>query len=189
MTMNEKPSFLGMLTATAVAEHRTAMALSTWSKVTEDSQLLAALDQVANTEEEHSVAFINRLAELGFDFVPSPLDEYTDSVMLGVARSVATDVEKFRLLLNYDDSVPAESYGLVRMFDDESLDPETCGLIGRFIAEERVSDVLLRSELHRIVVSEQVATPIADEDKLIAEFASCVEQMTRILEDLKSGRS
>jgi hypothetical protein len=186
--MDEKPSYVGMLTATAVAEHRTAMALETWSKATEDTQLAAALDQVANREEEHSVAFINRLGELGFDFVPSPLDEYTDSVMLGVARSAATDIEKFRLLLNYDDSVTAESYGLVHMFDDESLDPQTCELIGRFIAEERVSDVLLRSELHRIVLSGQVATPEADEDKLIAEVASCVEQMTRILEDLKRAR-
>ncbi len=141
--MSEKPSYLGLLNAVALAESRAYRYLTEWAGVTGDPEVRRVLLTVAAREGEHGMSFARRINELGFEVRPKPDDKEAEN--LEVVRSDRSDLEKM------------EALGLDRLdtgdqpdifdgfFSDHSIDIRTGELLGRYIAEERDSARLLRA--------------------------------------------
>src|SRR3954464_3550270 len=65
-SVSDKPSYLGLLNAIAVAESRAHCYLSAWAEGTTDPDVKAILEKVALREGEHGMAFAKRINELGY---------------------------------------------------------------------------------------------------------------------------
>jgi len=137
-----KPSYLGLLNAIAIGEARAASVLAAWRDATHHPELATVLDLVAIRETEHAAAFTKRICELGFSVREQPSDTF--SRQLSLAQSDASDAEKFAALLNIGEGRREED-PFRNLFADESIDPGTGTLLGRYIAEERDSGRRLRA--------------------------------------------
>lgn len=133
---NKKPSYIGLLNAIAVGEGRAQRYLEAWAQTTDNDTVAETIRFIALREGEHAMAFAKRMSELGFDVRDG--DPAEERAAMRAARSKKlSDQEKF------------EHFGLDRvgtgddiftsMFADRSIDPQTGGLLGRYIAEERDS--------------------------------------------------
>lgn len=183
--MSDKPSYLGLLNAIAVAEQRGHDVLAAWRDAATDESLKHVLNVVAIREQEHAAAFTKRLCELGFGLKPTPEGEFERS--LALARSPVDDAEKFRKILGYgapDHTAPEDP--LAGIFDDHSIDPATGALLGRFIAEERDSERLLREAWQRLCPSSRPGDD--SEAGVLAEIAERIDRLSRTLEELKELR-
>lgn len=184
--MSDKPSYLGLLNAIAVAEGRGYEVLDAWRRSTPDAELASVLETVAIREREHAAAFTKRLCELGYGVRETPSREFEDS--LAAARSDAPDAEKFRRVLGYGKAGEAGTDDpLAGIFDDRTIDPQTGALLGRFIAEERDSERRLRAAWERCRPA-PAAGPLEDEEQLLADIADRIDRLARTLEDLKQLR-
>ena len=65
--MSDKPSYLGLLNAVAIAERRAGEYLGRWAATTSDPNVRATLHTIALREAEHGLAFAKRIDELGFE--------------------------------------------------------------------------------------------------------------------------
>ncbi len=140
--MSEKPTYLGLLNAVALAEGNAHCYLTEWAGVTKDEDVRKVLLTVAAREGEHAASFTKRINELGYELRQKP-DEGLDK-KLEIVRSDCSDLEKL------------EALGLQRLdtgdgpdlfddfFKDHSIDIRTGELLGRYIAEERDTGRLLR---------------------------------------------
>ena len=175
----EKPSYLGLLNAIAVAEGRADKVLSAWRDATGNHSLSEVLDFVAIREREHSAAFCKRICELGFQVREKPSE--THDAELHLAASDASDTEKFRRLLQIGRGSTAEDpFG--ELFSDTTIDPITGALLGRYIAEERDSGRRLR-DAFECLDSEPASENVLD------DIASRLERLTVTLEELKVLRN
>ena len=142
--MSDKPSYLGLLNAVAIAECAAHAYLEEWIKVTPHDGVRGVLQTVSAREGEHGMAFAKRINELGYTVRPK--DDPEQAKRLAIAGSKKrTDLEKM------------EKFGLGRLdtgdkpdifddfFKDHSIDICTGELLGRYIAEERDSARLLRA--------------------------------------------
>src|SRR3954451_12381489 len=141
--MSEKPSFLGLLNALALAESEAHCYLEEWIAVTDHDGVRATLQKVSAREGEHGMTFAKRINELGYTVKPK--DDPGAAKRMDIARSSMSDLEKM------------EAFGLGRLdsgdkpdvfdkfFADHSIDPTTGGLLGLYIAEERDSGRILRA--------------------------------------------
>lgn len=136
------PSFLPLLNALCLAQRRGAQVLGAWRDQTADRRLARVLNQVAIRQTAHAAAFAKRLGELGGAVRGSTSDAFPRA--LALARSEADDAEKLRCLLG-----PAGADPLGRLLEDPAIDPHTGALLGRFIAESRDSERLLRGACQR----------------------------------------
>lgn len=143
--MATKPSYVGTLNAIANGERGGYELFRAWSASTSDAELQKTLDMVAIREMEHSWAFEKRLSELGFDVLPPTEKNKAGAKLLKMMKSKASDTEKFAAFGigttptgNAADTEPATD-GLLQILADKTIDPQTGGLIGRFICEERDS--------------------------------------------------
>jgi hypothetical protein len=136
-----EPTYLPLLNSIAVNEAKGERLLAAWADATPDKDLAECLRFVAIREGEHAMAFTKRMCELGY-----PVNESTAYQVfkdfdktLAIVKSNASDAEKIRKL-NGDRSRDAERkdpFGA--FFNDQSIDPQTGALLGRYIAEERDS--------------------------------------------------
>lgn len=182
--MSDKPSYLGLLNAIAVAERRGHAVFTAWRDTTTDPELVALLDRIAIREAEHAAAFTKRLCDLGFSLrEPAAAGEET----LAVAASSASDADKFRQLLGYGNGTEVDD-PLDRMFEDRSIDPQTGALLGRFIAEERDSERQLRAACARVTEAANGSAGGADEERVLADIAVRIDRLSQTLEDLKKLR-
>ena len=133
--MTEKPSYLGLLNAIAVAEGRAHTYLTEWASRTEDEGVKDVLEFVALREGEHSLAFEKRVVELGFKLRPDDRIELAEQ--LDIVRSDRSDREKFEALRLGDGTEEPGPDIFSRMFENKDIDPVTGGLLGRYVAEER----------------------------------------------------
>ena len=141
--MSEKPSYLGLLNAIAVAESSAHEYLQAWIAVTPSAEVRSVLCTVAAREGEHGMSFAKRLDELGYE-VRTKADPGR-AKRLEIAGSDRSDFEKMKAFgLNRLDSRD-ESDLFDGFFRDHSIDIRTGELLGRYIAEERDSGRLLRS--------------------------------------------
>lgn len=184
--MSDKPSYLGLLNAIALAERRGHELFDAWARVTPDAALADVLKQVAIREREHAAAFTKRLCELGYSVRETPSPEFETS--LACARSAATDADKFRRVLGYDGTGNDSPDPLARLFDDHSIDAQTGALLGRFIAEERDSERLLRAACERTRGCAAPTSAAEDEDTVLDDIAARIERLAKTLEDLKELR-
>ena len=141
-----KPTYLGLLNALAVAESAAEHYLLAWADTTKDTKLATSLKFVAIREGEHGKAFAKRMLELGFE-VRKPVADHGKASM-EIASSAMSDLEKFEAL--HAGRPVGETDVFDTMFMDKTIDPQTGGLLGRYIAEERDSGRLLNAEYERL---------------------------------------
>jgi len=133
---SKKPSYLGLLNAVALGEANGALFLNAWADTTSDPKVEEVLRFVAIREHEHAAAFTKRIVELGFEVQPRE-DGGRHRKAMRMAKSSASDAEKFEWFRL--DQPPKETDIFDGFFANKDLDPQTGGLLGRYIAEERDS--------------------------------------------------
>ena len=62
--MGDKPTYLGLLNAVAVAESRAHAYFSAWADVTPDPEVRTLLRKIAAREGEHGMSFAKRIDEV-----------------------------------------------------------------------------------------------------------------------------
>jgi len=141
--MSDKPSYLGLLNAIALAESSAHEYLQAWIAVTPSAEVGAVLRTVAAREGEHGMAFAKRIDELGYQV--RRRDDPGRAERLEIAGSVCSDLEKMKALgLNRLDRGDQPDI-FDAFFRDHTIDIRTGELLGRYIAEERDSARLLRA--------------------------------------------
>jgi rubrerythrin len=140
--MSDKPSYLGLLNAVALAEGSAHCYLSEWAIVTKDADVRKVLLTVAAREGEHAASFTKRINELGYELRQKP-DEGLEK-NLEIVRSDCSDLEKMEALglQGLDTGDKPDIFD--DFFKDHSIDIRTGELLGRYIAEERDTGRLLR---------------------------------------------
>jgi hypothetical protein len=142
LATTDKPSYLGLLNAIAVAESRAHCYLKAWADATGDTAVRRVLQTVALREGEHGMAFAKRINELGFE-LREKADPRSEPQM-EIASSKLSDLEKMQKLGL--DRLETDVLPLFdNVFKDHSIDIRTGELLGRYIAEEHDSARLLRS--------------------------------------------
>jgi hypothetical protein len=177
------PTFLPLLNTIAVNECKGEILLNAWAEATNDESLAAALRFVAIREGEHAWAFTKRMCELGYPVSEDDAFQVFQDFdgLLECLSSTASDQDKIRTFnagLEGDGSDP-----FAAIFQDTSIDPQTGGLLGRYIAEERDSGRRLQVEYQRIS-----ATASSSPSEL-AELRACIEALRAEIQDLKRLRT
>ena len=140
--MSDKPSYLGLLNAVALAESRAYRYLTEWAALTTDPEVRQVLLTVAAREGEHGMSFAKRINELGYEVRPKPDEKEAENLEL--VRSDRSDLEKLEAL-GLDKLDTGDQPDIFDgFFTDHSIDIRTGELLGRYIAEERDSARLLR---------------------------------------------
>jgi hypothetical protein len=183
--VSDKPSYLGLLNAIAVAESRAHEYLNAWIDVTPSPDVAAVLRTVAAREGEHGMAFAKRINELGYQVRVKDDDRHAKAV--AIAASTRTDLEKMeRLGLDRLDRA-SEPDIFDGFFKDHTIDIRTGELLGRYIAEERDSARLLRRcyELLRAECAVEETAPEADRlaslERKLDAVCSSVEELRQIV--------
>ena len=151
--MSDKPSYLGLLNAIAVAEAQAHEYLTVWADKTPSPDVRRVLLTVAAREGEHGMSFAKRINELGYEVRCN--DDSAREKAMELVRSDRSDLKKMeKLKLHTLDSgdKPDIFDGL---FKDHSIDIRTGELLGRYIAEERDSARVLRSCYEQLVAASQ----------------------------------
>jgi hypothetical protein len=141
--MSEKPSYLGLLNAIALAESRAHTYFTAWIAVTPNPDVRAVLSTVAAREGEHGMSFAKRINELGYSVLDRP--DPSHKKRLSMAKSSRSDLEKMEALGLHELDTGDEPDIFDRFFTDHSIDIQTGALLGRFICEERDTGRLLRA--------------------------------------------
>jgi len=137
----KKPSYLGLLNAIALGEGRAHQYLSCWAAKTPDPDVQKIIATVAIREGEHSHAFTKRLCELGYTVQDRPDPSFERN--MEIANADCSDLEKFEAFGYRANEMPRDPFKGI--FDDETIDPQTGALLGRYVAEERDSGRMLRA--------------------------------------------
>jgi hypothetical protein len=160
-----EPTYLPLLNSIAVNEAKGEKLLNAWADATPDKELAECLRFVAIREGEHAMAFTKRMCELGY-----PVNESTAYQVfkdfdktLAIVKSNASDAEKIRKL-NGDRPRDAgdRKDPFVAFFNDTTIDPQTAGLLGRYIAEERDSGRRLEAAYAKVTNGGMGKTEIAE---------------------------
>jgi rubrerythrin len=139
--MGDKPSYLGLLNAVAVAESRAHEYLTAWAGVTRSDEVRTVLLKIAAREGEHGMSFARRINELGYEVRCN--DDGNDKA-LALVTSDCSDLEKMEALKLHRLDRGDKPDIFDDFFKDHSIDIDTGALLGRYIAEERDSARVLR---------------------------------------------
>jgi rubrerythrin len=142
--MSQKPSYLGLLNAIALAEGHAHAYLVKWAELTPSEDVRKVLLKVAAREGEHAMSFAKRIDELGYE-VRQKDDAISEKVMAIATSPELTDLEKMKKLKLHKLDTGNEPDIFDSFFKDHSIDIATGELLGRYIAEERDTARLLRS--------------------------------------------
>jgi rubrerythrin len=146
--MAEKPTYLGLLNAVALAESRAYQYFTAWAEATPDSEVRAVLHTIALREGEHALSFAKRIDELGFNVREK--DDPSFAEQMEIVRSDRSDLEKAEALGFLKGSMD-DPDGFDDFFRDRSIDPQTGALLGRYVAEERDTIRLVRGCCDRLL--------------------------------------
>ena len=141
--MSDKPSYLGLLNAIAIAESAACEYLTAWADTTPSPDVRRVLLTVAAREGEHGMSFAKRINELGYEVRRK--DDPNQEKTLALVRSDRSDLKKFEKLKLHQLDTGDQPDIFDGFFKDHSIDIRTGELLGRYIAEERDSARLLRS--------------------------------------------
>lgn len=180
--MSDKPSYLGLLNAIAVAESNAHDYLNAWIAVTPIPEVCAVLRTVAAREGEHGMSFAKRIDELGFQVRRKPDPEHAKR--LEISGSACTDLQKMKALglHRLDTGDRPDIFDTV--FRDHSIDIRTGELLGRYIAEERDSARLLRGCYEQLKAAEKEPKPSVADDRFGA-LEEKIDSVCRAVEDLR----
>ncbi len=178
--MAEKPSYLGLLNAVANAEWNAHEYLNAWIEVTRDGDVRKVLRIVATREGEHGLAFTKRIHELGFELRVN--DDPKHEERMRIARSDRSDLEKLEALGALQLCVPdGEPDIFDNFFRDHSIDIQTGGLLGRYIAEERDTLRLLQGCKAQL---EEMGSTSGNTHERLNSLEDRVDTVLRAVEDL-----
>ena len=180
--MGDKPTYLGLLNAIALAERNGHEYLTAWAEVTPDPEVRKVLHIVATREAEHAFAFEKRIHELGFELREK--DDPGHAERMAIARSKRSDLDKLEAIGVLDLCTESGQPDIFdRFFLDHSIDIETGGLLGRYIAEER--DTLRMLTACKTTLEADAQTrPELDEERL-ATLEAKVDSVFRVVEELR----
>lgn len=177
-----KPSYLGLLNAIAVAEGGAARYFDAWAAATTSDEVRAVIGTIGLREAEHSLAFAKRIDELGFAVRRPASDDVQEKV--AIAGSDRSDLEKFQRLA-LGEQMPDGPDVFDGMLADSTIDPQTGGLLGRYICEERDSGRLLRSCRSQLeAASAGAASP--DQGDRLAALESKIDSLCSVVEELSA---
>jgi rubrerythrin len=190
--MADKPSYLGLLNAIAVAESRAQAYLCAWADVTDSDDVRAVLRKVAAREGEHAMSFAKRIDELGYTVRPKDDDDIDKRIAL--VTSDCSDLEKMEALKLHRLDRGDKPDIFDDFFKDHSIDIATGELLGRYIAEERDTARLLRHCYEQLrqqstrASSRSIAEDrLASLERTVDALCSTVEELRDALSDAPSG--
>jgi rubrerythrin len=177
--MAEKPTYLGLLNAIALAETRAHAYLTAWAEVTPDPAVRAVLRTVAAREGEHGMSFAKRINELGFEVRED--DDPNFEARMEIAGSDRSDLEKIEALQLLRFRSDDEPDVFDNMFRDHSIDIQTGALLGRYIAEERDTLRLLQGCCAQLQCGSD-ATSSADRFAVLEDM---IDAVSRAVDELR----
>jgi hypothetical protein len=183
--MGNKPSYLGLLNAIAVAEAQAHEYLHVWADATPSEDVRQVLLTVAAREGEHGMSFAKRINELGYEVRCK--DDSGLTKAMDIVKSDCSDLEKMKALkLNKLDTGDKPDI-FDGFFKDHSIDIRTGELLGRYIAEERDSARLLRSCYEQLAAAAAAAgaddAPSASES--LTSLDTKVDALCRAVDELR----
>jgi rubrerythrin len=185
--MADKPSYLGLLNAIAVAESRAHTYLCAWADVTDSDDVRAVLRKVAAREGEHAMSFAKRIDELGYS-VRSKDDQDVDK-RIALVTSDCSDLEKMEALkLHRLDSGDKPDI-FDDFFKDHSIDIATGELLGRYIAEERDTARLLRHCYEQLRQQSTSGSSRSRADDRLASLERTVDALCSTVGELRDAIS
>src|SRR3954471_24019077 len=149
--MSDKPRYLGLLNAIAVAESNAQTYLCAWAAVTPSDEVRRVLLTVAAREGEHGMSFAKRINELGYEVRCN--DDSAREKAMGLVQSDRSDLKKMEKLKLHTLDTGDKPDIFDGLFKDHSIDIRTGELLGRYIAEERDSARLFRSCYEQLVAA------------------------------------
>jgi hypothetical protein len=181
--MAEKPSYLGLLNGIANAEASAHEYLTAWAEVTPDPETAKVLRIVAVREGEHAMAFSKRINELGFE--RRPADDPKHEERMGIARSSRSDLDKLEALGILSVCVPEGEPDIFDgFFRDHSIDIQTGGLLGRYIAEER--DTLRMVSACKVRLEAQQGTSDGATAERLTALEEKVDVVLQVVEEIRT---
>src|SRR4051812_13352986 len=173
--MSDKPSYLGLLNAIAVAEAEAHQYLVAWADVTPSPDVRNVLLTVAAREGEHGMSFAKRINELGYEVRCKENPNQAKAMALVQSdRSDLKKMEKLGLEKLYTDDQPDIFDGL---FKDHSIDIRTGELLGRYIAEERDTARLFRDCYEQLVAAREAGDAKSERTSSLAALESKVDAL------------
>jgi hypothetical protein len=183
--MSDKPSYLGLLNAIAVAEARAHEYLVVWADATPSADVRQVLLTVAAREGEHGMSFAKRINELGYEVRCK--EDANHQKAMDLVRSDRSDLKKMeKLKLNTLDTGDQPDI-FDGIFKDHSIDIRTGELLGRYIAEERDTARLLRSCYEQLVAAADgaptpaSATALSSLETKVDALCGAVDELRQIV--------
>jgi hypothetical protein len=200
------PTYIPLLNSIVLGERGGQELYNVWAAHTADEEFADCLRFVAIREGEHAMAFTKRLCELGFAVNESGKGVFKNfAELVECVSSSASDAEKAYLIFKgldrnlakvspsasdaekvdnlfcnlFAPSAEGALDAFAKFFADNTIDPQTGELLGRYIAEERDSGRRLATTLRKNVNRKnhsEVAGLKAEIDALRAEVASLRNQ-------------
>jgi rubrerythrin len=176
--MNDKPSYLGLLNAIAVAEWAACEYLTEWADTTPSPDVRKVLLTVAAREGEHGMSFAKRINELGYEVRRK--DDPNFEKTLALVRSDRSDLKKFEKLKLHELDSGDQPDIFDGFFKDHTIDIRTGELLGRYIAEERDSARLFRSCYDELAAAGNDAT-----SESLQSLDAKVDALCRAVDELR----
>lgn len=164
--MIDKPSYLGLLNAVALAEGEAHAYLCAWIETTTSDDVRTVLRKIAAREGEHASSFARRIDELGYQVRPKSNDRREKAIAL--VTSDCSDLEKMETLQLHRLDTRDKPDIFDDFFKDHSIDIETGALLGRYIAEERDTARLFRQCYEQLQEAASGPTGSGPGDRLTA---------------------
>src|SRR4051812_29175035 len=182
--MSDKPSYLGLLNAIAVAEAEAHQYLVAWADVTPSPDVRNVLLTVAAREGEHGMSFAKRVNELGYEVrCKENPNQVKAMALVNSDRSDRKKMEKLGLDKLYTGDQPDIFDGL---FTDHTIDIRTGELLGRYIAEERDTACLLYSCYQQLVAADKADAPTSEAATSLAALDAKVDALCGAVEELRA---
>jgi hypothetical protein len=182
--MSDKPSYLGLLNAIAVAEAQAHEYLTVWADTTPSPDVRRVLLTVAAREGEHGMSFAKRINELGYEVRCN--DGSAREKALELVQSDRSDLKKMEKLKLHTLDTGDKPDVFDGLFKDHSIDIRTGELLGRYIAEERDSARLLRSCYEQLRAAESAEDDDASStSESLSSLDAKVDALCRAVDELR----
>jgi hypothetical protein len=179
--MPDKPSYLGLLNAIALAESEAECYLNAWADATPNPAVRQVISTVALREGEHGKAFAKRICELGYTLRPKEGGNGAAKMDIAASRDLS-DREKFEKLDVGQQREADEGDDIfTSMFRDKSIDIQTGALLGRYIAEERDSGRMLRACYSELCAAENGGASASSSAQLSAQLGRIEELLEKLV--------
>jgi rubrerythrin len=181
--MSDKPSYLGLLNAIAVAEAEAHDYLVVWADKTPSPDVRRVLLTVAAREGEHGMSFAKRINELGYEVRCN--DDSGREKAMEIVQSDRSDLKKMEKLKLHTLDTGDKPDIFDGFFKDHSIDIRTGELLGRYIAEERDSARLLRSCYEQLRAAEGADGDTSSTSESLTSLDTKVDALCRAVDELR----